>query len=118
MVLRLFSFVGLIAVLLTGAGQAATLSRPDAVFSVKGQITLLAADGNRAAVSTRVKPGCGRVTVWNAPRTSSRVLKPEILGCAGDGVTQLALGAGRVAWLEQGGGNSLEMAMFAATLAG
>lgn len=110
--------VGLTVVLLTGASQAAGRSRPDAVSSVGGRITLLAADGNRAAVSTRVKPGCGRIVVWTAPAKSSIRVKPGILGCAGDGVTQLALGAGRVAWLEQGGGNDLEMSLMSAGLGG
>ena len=35
--------------------------------SVRGRITVLAADGNRAAVTTQVKPGCGRVVVWTTP---------------------------------------------------
>jgi len=107
--------VAVIAVLLTGSanGQGA---RPDAVFSVRGRITLLAADGNRAAVSTRVKPGCGRIVVWSAPGKTSISIRPGILGCAGDGVSQLALGGGQAAWIEQGGGNSLEMSVMAASL--
>jgi hypothetical protein len=109
--------VVVLAVLLTGSanGQGA---RPDAVFSVRGRITLLAADGNRAAVSTRVKPGCGRIVVWSAPGKKSISIKPGILGCAGDGVSRLALGGGHVAWIEQGGGNSLEMSVMAASLGG
>jgi hypothetical protein len=114
MALRVFSAAGLIALVLTAAGQGAEQSRPDALFSIKGHITLLAADGNRAAVSTRVKPGCGRIVVWTAPGGTSTRVKPGILGCAGDGVTQLALGSGRVAWLEQGGGNDLEMSLMSA----
>jgi hypothetical protein len=109
--------VVLIAVFLTASahGQGA---RSDAVFSVQGRITILAADGNRAAVATHVKPGCGRIVVWNAPGKASVRIKPGILGCAGDGVTQLALGGGRVAWIEQGGGNDLELSVMAARLSG
>jgi hypothetical protein len=109
--------VALVAVSLTAAanGQAA---RPDAVFSVQGRITILAADGNRAAVTTRVEPGCGRIVVWMAPSKRSIRVKPGILGCAGDGIFQLALGGGRVAWIEEGGGNTLEMAVMAAGLIG
>jgi hypothetical protein len=110
------AMVSLIAVCLTGSAQSS--GRPDAVFSVRGHITMLAADGNRAAVTTDVKPGCGRIVVWNAPGKRSTRVKPGILGCGGDGVTQLAIGAGSVAWIEQGGGNNLEMIVMAAKLGG
>ena len=92
--------------------------RTDAVLSVRGRITLLAADGNHAAVSTRVKPGCGRIVVWHPGEKPAPSVKPGILGCAGDGVSQLGLGGGRVAWIEQGGGNTLEMSVMAAKLSG
>jgi hypothetical protein len=36
----------------------------------------------------------------------------------GDGVRELALGDGQVAWIEHGGGNSLELTLFAARLSG
>ena len=107
--------VALVAVSLT-AGANGQASRSDAVFSVKGRITLLAADGTRAAVSTRSKPGCGRIVVWNASGKHSLSVKPGILGCAGDGVFQLALGGGRVSWIEEGGVNDLEMSVMAAPL--
>jgi len=109
--------VALTSVFLTASahGQGA---RADAVYSVRGRITVLAADGNRVAVTTQVKPGCGRVVVWTAPGKGSIGFKPGILGCAGDGVTRLALGGGRVAWIEQGGGNDLEMAVMEAKLSG
>ena len=109
--------VALIAVFLTGSanGQA---GRVDAVLSVHGRITILAADGNRAAVSTRAERGCGWIVAWTAPGKHSTSVKPGILGCAGDGVFQLALGGGRVAWIEEGGGNTLEMAVMAAGLGG
>ena len=108
--------VGLIAVSLTGSAQSS--GRPDVAFSVRGRITMLAADGSRAAVTTHVKPGCGRIVVWTAPGKRSTRVKPGILGCGGDGVTQLAIGAGSVAWIEQGGGNNLEMIVMAAKLGG
>jgi hypothetical protein len=109
--------VALIAVLPAASahGQAA---RPDAVFSVHGRVTHLAADGNRAAVTTRLKGGCGRIVVWTAPGKHSVTARPGILGCAGDGIFQLALGSGRVSWIEEGGGNTLEMSVMAADLVG
>jgi hypothetical protein len=114
------ALVCLVAVLSTGAAQSfAAASRADAVLSVQGRITLLAADGNHAAVTTTVKRACARrIVVWSAPGRSSVSVKPGILGCAGDGVSRLAVGGGRVAWIEQGGGNSLEMAVMAAGLTG
>src|SRR2546430_15387342 len=112
--------VCLVAVLSTGAAQSfAAAAQADTVLSVQGRIPLLAADGNHAAVTTTVKRACARrIVVWSAPGRRSVSMKPGILGCAGDGVTQLAVGGGRVAWIEQGGGNSLEMAVMAAGLTG
>jgi hypothetical protein len=109
--------VALIAASLT-AGAHGQAGRSDSVFSVKGRITIVAADGNRAAVATRVKPGCGRIVVWTAPGKRSISVKPGILGCAGDGVFQVALGGGQAAWIEEGGGNDLEMSVMAAKLNG
>jgi hypothetical protein len=93
--------------------------RRDTVFSTRGRITKLAADGNRVAVmTTRIKGACGRVVVWTAPRRKSTSFKPGSLGCFGDGVDELALGGGQVAWIEKGGGNSLELSVMAAKLSG
>jgi hypothetical protein len=120
--------VSLLAVFLIGAARAAdqqvvhagaARAHPDPVFSIQGRVTMLAADGNRAAVTTKVKRACARrIVVWTAPGRRSTRVKPGILGCAGDGVSELAVGGGRVAWIEQGGGNSLEMAVMAARLTG
>jgi FG-GAP-like repeat len=98
--------------------QARAAQRPDEVLSIHARVTLLAADGNRAAVATSVKHGCGRIVVWTAPGRRSTSVKPGFLGCSGDGVSQLAVGAGRVAWIEEGGGNNLEMTVMAAKLGG
>jgi hypothetical protein len=99
-----------------GRGRALP-GRPDAVFSTRGLITKLAADGNRVAViTTKIKGRCGRVAVWTAPGRKSTSFKPGYLGCLGDGVGEVALGGGQVAWIEQGGGNSLELSVMAAKL--
>src|SRR5256886_13758154 len=104
--------VCLVPVLSTGAAQScAAASQADTVLSVQGRISLLAADGNHAAVTTTVKRACARrIVFWSAPGRRSVSTKPGILGCAGDGVTQLAVGGGRVAWIEPGRGDSLEVA--------
>jgi VCBS repeat protein len=98
--------------------RARAVRGADAVFSIRGRVTMLAADGSRAAVTTSVKHGCGRIVVWTAPGRRSTSVKPGFLGCSGDGVSELALGARRVAWIEEGGGNSLEMTVMAAKLGG
>jgi hypothetical protein len=80
---------------------------------------MLAADGNRVAVTTKVKRACSRrVVVWSAPGRRSASVKPGILGCSWDGITQLAVGDGRVGWIEEGGGNNLEMTVMTAGLGG
>ena len=109
--------IGLVAVFPTASALGQS-RQSHAVFSIRGRITLLAADGNRAAVTTTVKPGCGRIVVWTAPGSRSARVKPGILGCSGDGVSRLAVGDGRVAWIEQGGGNNLELIVMAAKLGG
>jgi hypothetical protein len=97
------------------------------VFSTRWRITELAADGNRVAVITDPRPGapkprtgvaCGRVVVWTAPGRKSTRFKPGYLGCEGDGLGDLATGGGQVAWIERGGGNSLELNVMTARLAG
>jgi FG-GAP-like repeat len=93
--------------------------RADAVFSTRGRITKLAVDGNRVAVvTTKIDGACGRVVVWTAPGRKSTSFKPAYLGCFGDGIGEVALGGGQVAWIERGGGNDLELSVMAAKLSG
>ncbi|MFL5870365.1 MAG: FG-GAP repeat domain-containing protein [Solirubrobacterales bacterium] len=100
-------------------GSARAAGARPAVFSTRGTIKLLAANGRQAAVLTgRVKGACGPVVVWTAPRRVSKSFKPGYLGCSGDGVSELALGGGQVAWIEEGGGNNLELYVMAAKLSG
>jgi hypothetical protein len=84
------------------------------VFSTRLPIRLLAADGERAAVVTANAKACGAVVVASVRRRGSR----SYPRCYGDGVSELALGAGQVAWIEEGGGNDLEMSVMAAKLSG
>ena len=101
-----------------GVAAARPVSKHDAVFSIPRRIKLLAADGNRAAVTTQVRHGCGRIVVWSTPGRSSTQIKPGFLGCDGDGIFELAVGDGRVGWIEEGGGNNLEMGVMTAKLGG
>jgi hypothetical protein len=97
--------------------------RPNPVFATRGPITLLTADGNRAAAKTASTRGCGRVELWTAPGRTSRSLSTPVCGsilCArGSGcVDELAIGAGQVAWISRSGGNNLELTVVAAKLTG
>ena len=88
------------------------------VLSTRTSIELLAANAGRAAaVTARDKHGCGPVVVWTPARNAARSFKRGFLGCQGDGVVELALSARQVAWIEEGGGNDLEMTVMLANLA-
>jgi hypothetical protein len=99
--------------------------RPNAVFSTRGLITKLAADGNRVAVKTTVRSSrsCGRVVVWTAPGRKSQSFSTSNPGCLsilcqrGSGcVDELALGDGQVSWISRSGGNTLELMVITARL--
>src|SRR2546421_7047735 len=115
--------VGLLATLVAGAAGAETLvpggalpRQREATFSTRGVITHLAADGNRVALmTTKIRSACDRVVVWTPPGRRSTSVK-TLAGCfpADEGaipseVIELALGAGQVAWIEQAGGNTLDL---------
>jgi hypothetical protein len=103
------------------------LRGPDAVFSTRGLITKLAADGSRVAVKTTVKSSrsCGRIIVWTAPGRRSKSFSTSNAGCLsilckrGSGcVDELALGDGQVAWISRSGGNNLQLMVITARLSG
>jgi hypothetical protein len=95
----------------------------EATFSTRGLITHLAADGNRVALmTTKIRAACDRVVVWTPPGRRSTSVKTR--ACPGDEgaipseVIELALGAGQVAWIEQAGGNTLDLFVEVAKLPG
>jgi FG-GAP-like repeat len=89
------------------------------VLSTRTPIELLAADAGRAAVVTaRDKRACGPVVVWTPSRRAIRSFKRGYLGCQGDGVGELALSDRQVAWIEEGGGNNLELTVMLGNLTG
>jgi len=124
---------GLLATFVAGAvgaerlvpGGALPVQR-EATFSTRGLITHLAADGNRVALmTTKIRSSCDRVVVWTPPGRRSTSVKTRIAGCfPGDEgaipgeVIELALGAGQVAWIEQAGGNTLDLFVEVAKLSG
>ena len=83
-------------------------------FSTRLPIKLLAADGERAAVVTANAKACGAVVVASVSGRGSK----SYPRCYGDGASELALGAGQVAWIDEGGGNNLELSVIAAKLSG
>jgi FG-GAP-like repeat len=92
-------------------------TRRDRVFSTPAPIWALAGDGARAAVVTARNRPCGpvRIVVWTAPGRASRGFAHR---CYGDAVTHVALAGGEVGWLQTGGGNDLELSVYAAELQG
>jgi hypothetical protein len=95
--------------------------RPDAVFSTRGAVEMLAADGDRVAAVTSAKGSCGRIVVWKAPGPTSSSFDASICGsilCGATCVDGVALGSGLVAWIDIAGGNSREIHLFAASVSG
>lgn len=114
--------VVVLGVLVAGAARGADPSRakairarPRAVFATD-KVLKLAANGPRAAVVTKRRRGCGQVVVWTAPRRRVTRFGLGELGCHFDGVDELALGGGQVAWTEMGGGNDLELTLMTGRL--
>jgi hypothetical protein len=116
-----------LAVVSAAPEQARSAEARPATFSTRGQVMMLAADGDRVAVSTATKfsdggRACpGRIVVWTPSALRSNEFKlddycGEYGGCFG--VDELALGGGRVAWIEEAGGMSLELNLLAAPAAG
>ena len=86
-------------------------------------IDRLAVDGSRVAASTyAIKGSCDRIVVWAAPGKEFTSFDTRV-GCP-DGfpsfwfVRELALGAGRIAWIEVTAGNDQEMYLYEANASG
>lgn len=123
---------GLLATSVAGAAGAQKLvpggalpGQREATFSTRGLITHLAADGNRVALmTTKIRSACDRVVVWTPPGRRSTSVKtraqcfPADEGAIPSEVIELALGAGQVAWIEQVGGNTLDLFVEVAKLPG
>lgn len=108
-----------------GSGALAPLRGGEggAVFWTRGVIDGLAVDGSLVAVSTHaIAESCDRIVVWIAPGKKFTSFDTHV-GCP-DGfpnfwfVRELALGAGRVAWIEVVAGNSQEMYLYEASASG
>jgi hypothetical protein len=103
-----------------GAGKA---GQADSVFSTRGTIARLAASGNLvAALTTKLKGAPDRIVVWSAPGarfarfdTHVNSAHPEAVF---EYVSDLALGAGHVAWVEGSGGNSEDLVLYTAPALG
>lgn len=116
------------ALLLPAAVMAARASAPQAQaareFSTRGTIIRLAADGARVAASTRgIKGACDRIVVWSAPgkafrRFDAHTHCPKSDVPVFEYVDEIALGGGQIAWIEGGGGNNLDLSLYAAPLSG
>ena len=113
----IFAGAALVTAPASATGSKSAVLRPTLTLHT-GKIALLAADGTRAAVAPTKRRPCGAVVVWNASTHRSSGFRLHTNGCSGDGVRELALGDDQVAWIEHGGGNDLELNLFAARLSG
>ena len=116
--------VGLLALLagsllFTACGGAGS----DSVLSTSGEIEKLAASGDLvAALTTHIAGSNDQIVVWQPPGsqvtrfvTGENVANPESpIGY----VSELALGSGRIAWLEIVGGNTVDDLLYAAPVGG
>jgi hypothetical protein len=89
--------------------------------ALRAPIADLAADGPRVAFITgTTRTDCHHVAVWTRATKSVRrfgVLAPRLEVSPRDGMPAVALAGGTpVAWLQTGGGNTLETALVTATL--
>jgi hypothetical protein len=119
--------LGAAAVSAGSSARSTTRGQRGAVFSTRGEISRLAANGKQVAVMTsKTKSSCGRVVVWTAPGRRSRSFRTygESLPDCGQeetrrySVQQLALGGGQVAWIGITGGNNVELHLEVAKLSG
>jgi hypothetical protein len=102
----------------TGRGK----TKAGAVFSTAGPIRRLAADGSRAAALTTSSSKGDRIVVWTAPGSGSVLFKTHVNSVNSSAVfefvSELALGGGRVAWIEGGGGNTEDLTLYEAPVSG
>jgi hypothetical protein len=107
-----------------GAGVHSGGGEGSVAFWTRGVIDRLAADGRRVAASTRAINGaCDRIVVWRAPGKKfvtfdTHLHCPQGGSPAFEHVTEVALGAGKVAWIEASGGNNQELYLYAASVLG
>jgi hypothetical protein len=97
------------------SASASTSSAKNVVLRTKGHVVQIAADGLRVAVATTTtkENTCDRIVVWSPTRRALAWFKTSAnceSGGIGD-VPEIALAGKRVAWLEAGGGNSLELGL-------
>ena len=93
-----------------------------AVFWTRGVIDRLAADGSLVAASTgKITGSCDRIVVWTAPGKKFVAFDTHVR-CPPDAVTswldEVAVGAGRVAWIEGIEGNKGYLDLYAARVSG
>jgi len=106
---------GLIAVAISASAPGAAATGRTLVFS--GSVRELAADGPNAAMLLGSSQSCS-VLLWNA--RTGRQTRIHDAGCAGsprDGTHTIAEAAGRAAWIQTDGGNTLETNLRTATSA-
>ena len=129
LMLRVGVVAAVVAVVLVAGASSASRSAGSvggggagATFWTRGEITGLAVDGPRvAAVTGNLAGSCARVVVWTAPGKKfvtfdTRADCPP--RASPSYVLEVAIGAGRVAWIQGAEGNSQELYLYAAKVLG
>lgn len=107
----------------TEQGQGLTGAAAGATLSTKGRIVALALDRSTLAAATGGVPKhCDRIVVWTAAGKRTVGIDTE-LNCEWNDATvsrviEIAVGAGRVAWIEALGGNRQTLTLYSASAAG
>jgi hypothetical protein len=105
-------FVASIAAAVPGTAKQRTLT-------TRAPVIALAADGDRAALLVHARGFCARIIVWEPTRRRVVRLYSATYGCVeGNPVYRdIALAGTRAAWLQAGGGMTIETIVVTATLA-
>jgi len=115
-----FAAVGLGMLLVVSVAAAMPGAVKPQTLATRGPVLALAGDGDRAALLVGSRGACASVVVWEPSRGRIVRLHSATRGeCVeGQPVTRaVALAGTRVAWLQAGGGNTLETTVATATLA-
>jgi hypothetical protein len=119
---RIVAGIGALAVVLALAARPDAAREGATTFSTPGAVATLAVDGNRVAAVTQLHGSCDRIVVWTAATRTFATFDTTVHCPNGFPfiweVPGVALGAGRVAWIEAGGGNLLELLIRAAPISG
>jgi len=114
-----FAAAGLGMLLVVSIAAAAPGAAKQRTLTTRAPVIALAADGERAALLVHARGFCARIVVWQPMRQRVVRLYSATYGCVEGNpfYRDVALAGTRAAWLQAGGGNTLETIVMTATLA-